>query len=119
TVVLMLAVAGLGWVLGIQPALDTTFAAEEQRDEVQSQNDALRAELVALEAARDDLPALERDLAELTASIPFTDDSSALIDSIHDLARVAGVEVAGVVVEDAQVYVPPQAAATSAASSTS
>jgi Tfp pilus assembly protein PilO len=114
TVVLMIAVVAGGWMLGVQPALASAFAADEARADVQSQNEAIRAELVALQAAEAELPALEADLTTLNASIPFTDDSSALIDGIHELARDADVVVDGITLEDPQPYAPPQAAAPAA-----
>jgi Tfp pilus assembly protein PilO len=108
TVVLMIAVLGGGWVLAIQPALASAFAAQSSRDDVRTQNDAVLAEIAMLKAAEAELPALKKDLGKLTASIPFTDDSSALLDSIHDLASDAGVVVDAVTLEDALPYAAPQ-----------
>jgi Tfp pilus assembly protein PilO len=112
TMVLMVAVVAGGWTLGVQPALASAFAAESARTDVRSQNDAIRAEVAALQVAQAELPALEADLATLNVSIPVTDDSSALIDGIHDLARAADVVVDGITLEGPQPYAPPQAAAT-------
>jgi Tfp pilus assembly protein PilO len=112
-VVAMIAVVAGGWLLGIQPSLDAAAAASVQRDAVHSQNDGIRAEIAALQTAEEELPQLEERLRGLNASIPHTDDSSALLDSLHDLAAKAGVTVDGVTFEEAQPYtapVPPEAA---------
>jgi Tfp pilus assembly protein PilO len=117
-VVAMIAVVAGGWLLGIQPSLDAAAAAGVQREAVHSQNDGIRAEIAALQAAQEELPQLEKRLRGLNASIPATDDSSALLDSLHDLAAKAGVTVDGVTFEEAQPYaapVPPEAAPTEAA----
>jgi Tfp pilus assembly protein PilO len=108
TVVLMVAVVSGGWLLAIQPALDSASAAETSRQHVRAQNDAMLAQLTVLEAAHGDLPALQEELGRLTASIPYTDDSSALLQSIEELARKAGVVVDGVTLADAQPYAAPQ-----------
>jgi Tfp pilus assembly protein PilO len=111
TVVLMIAVVAGGWLLAVQPALASAVAADDTRTDVRSQNDAMRAEVAALQAAEANLPALQKDVAKLNASIPTTDDSSALIHGINDLARNADVVVDGITLEDPQPYAPPQAAA--------
>jgi Tfp pilus assembly protein PilO len=118
TVVIMIAVVAGGWMLGVQPALASALAADEARTQVLNQNEAMRAELAALEAAAAELPALEDDLAKLNASIPVSEDSSALLDGIHDLARKAGVVVDGVTLEDPQPYAPPAAPAAPATDDT-
>jgi Tfp pilus assembly protein PilO len=113
TVVAMIAVVAGGWLLGIQPSLDAASAAGAQRDAVYGQNDAIRAEIAALQTAQEDLPDLEDRLRVLNASVPTTNDSSALIDSLHQLAARAGVRVDGVTFEDGQPYaapLPPEAA---------
>jgi Tfp pilus assembly protein PilO len=111
TVVLMLAVIGGGWVLAVQPALAAAFAAEDSRTEVSAQNDAIRAEIAALETAKGELPGLEADLKKLNASIPVTAESSALLEQIDALADKAGVVVDGVTLEEPQPYLPPAAPA--------
>lgn len=113
TVVAMVAVVGGGWLLGIQPSLDAASAASLQRDAVLGQNEGIRAEIAALQTAQEELPQLEDRLRVLNASVPRTNDSSALLDSLHDLAARAGVRVDGVTFEEAQPYaapVPPEAA---------
>lgn len=106
-VVLMLALAGGGWLLGIQPALAAAFSAVEQESGVRLQNDAARAQLGRLAAADKNLPALRTQLGGLDASIPGTTDTAALITGINAIAAASGVTVDRIAVDISTPYSAP------------
>jgi Tfp pilus assembly protein PilO len=106
-VVVMVALAAGGWLLGAQPALASAFDALEQRVAVEAQNEASRAELARLEAASKDLPALQDRLAELEASVPAGTDTSELVAGLDGAAASAGVRVDRIAVDAATPYTAP------------
>lgn len=106
-VVLMLVIAGGGWLLGIQPAVAAALDAGTQETAVRAQNDASRAKLAELEKTASTLPALKKQLSALDASVPSTPEGPALLDSIDAIADAAGVTVQRIAVDAAAPYTPP------------
>jgi Tfp pilus assembly protein PilO len=114
-VVLMLALAAGGWLIGVQPALGAAFAAAAQEADVRVQNDAARTQLAQLQEADKNLPALQQQLDGLEESIPATPNTSALLADLDDLAASTGVTVDRFTVDSSTPYTAPGTDATGAA----
>lgn len=115
----MVAIVGLGWGLGVQPQLDQAAAADVQTAEVDATNEANQAVIDQLKKDSANLPALKKELASLTASVPPQSDNPALVDELNGYAVANGVLLAGWVISDGKAYVAPVAPTQAAASTES
>lgn len=114
-IVLLLA----GWFVGAQPALAAAGLANQERQNVETQNAAQvigLAELAELRANEDDL---QDEYATLRRSIPSTPGTSAFIDGLDALALKAGVTITGFTVADPLAYTVPASAVDQLASTES
>ncbi|BDZ45114.1 type 4a pilus biogenesis protein PilO [Naasia aerilata] len=114
-VVLMLALAVGGWLIGVQPALGSALAAAAQEADVCVQNDAARAQLAQLEEANKNLPALKEQLTALQQSVPSTPSTAALLADLNGLAASSGVAIDRFTVDASAPYTAPGTDATGAA----
>lgn len=112
--VVMLALAAGGWLVGVQPALGAALAAAAQEADVRVQNDAARTQLAQLEEADKKLPALQQQLEGLEQSIPATPSTSTLLADLNALAGSTGVNVDRFTVDSATPYTAPGTDATGA-----
>jgi Tfp pilus assembly protein PilO len=119
SVLLMVVVAALGWIVGVQPQLDQATAASAQTAEVESGNAAKAAVLATMKKDNEDLSALKKQLTSLQASIPSKEEWPAFGDELNTMAAAAGVTIVSVVTDEGQAYALPAApaAATPAAGS--
>ena len=118
-VLAMIAVGGLGWMLGVQPQLDAAAAADAQTSQVVGANNASAAVLARLKKDSEDLPALKSQLAELGASIPSSADTPAFVSELNGFAAATGATITAWSLSDAQPYVPPVVSGASTAASDS
>ena len=91
----MVAIAALGWVLGIQPQLDAATAADGQTAQVDGQNTANSTVLARLKKDSEGLPELKDQLAQLEASIPSTQQAPAFADELRAAHPRGTVLIAG------------------------
>jgi Tfp pilus assembly protein PilO len=99
-------VAALGWVLGVQPQLDIANANDAQRAGVEAQNLVHHSDLNALKAKYEQLPQLKKELETLRASIPATADLDTLIGELHALEGSNDVKVTALTTLDATAFIP-------------
>ncbi|MGO4592878.1 hypothetical protein AB4Z18_03555 [Leifsonia sp. 2TAF2] len=111
SVLAMVVVAAIGWVLGIQPQLDQSAAADAQTAQVNTTNAANQAVLTKLKQESAELPALKEQLAALGTSVPAVAQTPAFADELTAFAAANGVTITGWQMTDAQRFVPPVAPA--------
>lgn len=102
--VVMVLIIVAGWFLGAQPQLSQAAIASEQTATVTAANVAAQERLVSLAAENEELPALQQQLAELSASIPASANTSAMLTDINAIAAASGVTVDGVAFDAAASY---------------
>ena len=108
SVLIVVVVVIFGWLLGIQPQLDSAAAADTQRTTVEAQNALHEAELAVLQEQRPKLPQLKEELAELRRSVPANADLERLLGDLHALAAASGVTVTNFTSLDAQAFEPTE-----------
>ncbi|TFB96793.1 hypothetical protein E3O42_16780 [Cryobacterium adonitolivorans] len=114
------ATAILGWTLGISPKLNEAKAAEIQRAVVETQNIDYESQLATLQKQFDNIGDLKSDLAALQLAVPNAAEIPAFVTQLDTIGRQRDVTLTGIIVNDAQSYVPvvvapPAAAAAPAA----
>ena len=93
TAIASLAVIALGVVVGILPKIsETTFNTLEVAN-VQAQNAAYEAELVALEKQYKDIDAVREKLNKLRESLPADGDYADFVEQVESLATATGVQM--------------------------
>jgi Tfp pilus assembly protein PilO len=107
SVLAMVVVAALGWVLGIQPQLDQSAAADAQTLEVDSTNAASQAALNKLKHDSGSLSDLKSQLAAVATSIPADAQTPAFMDELTSLAAANGLTVIASQITDGAGFVPP------------
>ncbi|MGV8969714.1 MAG: hypothetical protein ACOH1J_04620 [Microbacteriaceae bacterium] len=108
-VVISIAIVAAGWILGIQPQLDTVSRASSEATNINDQNQLAELELARLKAQQEELPQLEGELKDLQASIP----QRALLDeytvALFSLAAENGVTLVSVDYAGASTFAPTTA----------
>jgi Tfp pilus assembly protein PilO len=110
-VAVMVAVVALGWLLGIQPQLAATAAADQNRATVQSENAANEVVLAKLKKDYSSIGELKQRLVSLRQSVPASADMSAFVTELDTLAGAHQVTVKTITVSDAVPYTAPIAPA--------
>jgi Tfp pilus assembly protein PilO len=87
TAVLSIALAALGWFLGVSPRLDQISTAKAQKVTVDQQNETTRATIAVLKAEYENLDAVEAELDELRLSLPPSADYTGFL---RELTAIAG-----------------------------
>lgn len=87
TVIVIAAVLGLGWLVGLSPLLTAAELADQERIAVEQTNQSQQATLASMKADFERLDEIEDELAALRVEIPNEVDS----DSIY--ALLAGYQV--------------------------
>jgi Tfp pilus assembly protein PilO len=104
TVVLVGAVAALGWFAGIQPALQAAAATDAARVDVAAQNALYEAQLVQLREDFEHIDELRAQVQELRAVIPDHADYAGFVAELNALAGATATTVTNVVIGDATWY---------------
>jgi Tfp pilus assembly protein PilO len=107
SVLAMVVVAALGWVLGIQPQLDQSTAADAQTLQVQGTNAANQVALNKLKKDSAALPELKSQLDALATSIPAEGQTPAFMDELTALASANGLTITASQITDGQGFIPP------------
>ncbi|MDQ1588756.1 MAG: hypothetical protein QOJ77_1921 [Microbacteriaceae bacterium] len=118
-VAVMVAVAALGWVLGIQPQLAAVADADQQRATVQAQNAENEAVLAKLKKDYSSIGELKQQLVSLRQSVPASAEMSTFVTELDALAGAHQVTVKSISVSDAMPYTPPAAPAAAPTSTAS
>lgn len=87
TVVVIAAVLGLGWLIGLSPLLTAAALADQERIAVEQTNQAQQATLASMKSDFERLDEIEEELSALRVAIPNEVDS----DTIY--ALLAGYQV--------------------------
>ena len=96
----------LGWLLGVQPQLDSLHAAETSRAAVQTTNTGHVALIARLKLDFENIDALAETADALAESVPTGSAMPDFVDQLDAQARAAGVTLTGMTVTEAQAYVP-------------
>ena len=102
--VLSLAVLGLGYVLGVAPALASAQAAAATTASVEAQNQIQTNVLNDLRAQAETIEDTREELAGLREALPADPQFHALLDQIAASAASAGVIVTSVTSSDATLF---------------
>jgi Tfp pilus assembly protein PilO len=111
SVLLIVAVLGLGFLLGVQPQLAAIATANTERAAVEATNAAAEAKLAALKKQFEGIDELKTELATLVESVPTGANAPELVDQLDALAKGVGVTLTSITVADAQPYTPVEAVA--------
>ncbi|ROS77552.1 pilus assembly protein PilO [Curtobacterium sp. PhB130] len=109
--VAMAVVAVGGFFLAVQPQLAQASTAHDQRATVEQSNASSQHELDRLRKQAEQLPAMQKRLAQLSASVPDSAGISAFIDQIDAVATASGMQVSSYTTSDATAYAPAASAA--------
>ncbi len=112
--VAILAVLGLGWVLGVSPTYAQVQAAQDQTTYMTTTNNTTATKLISLKKQFEDIDALEADLDELRASIPYEASIPDFLTEIRELSAQYGVTLTTLTVSGATLYAAPAAPGTPA-----
>ena len=110
SILVMVVIPVLGWFLVAQPQFEAAAQADQQRAETEQQVQLSSAIVQKLKEDSAKLPELNDDLNTLRTSIPAEVDSDGYIDGLDALARVSGVVITGLTVEQPSVYGPAEPA---------
>jgi Tfp pilus assembly protein PilO len=103
-IVLSLAVLGLGYVLGVAPALASAQAAATTTASVEAQNQIQTNVLNDLREQAESIEETRSELADLQESLPVDPQFHSLLDQIAASAASAGVLVTSVTSADATLF---------------
>ncbi len=111
SVLLIVAVLGLGFLLGVQPQLSAIATANTERATVDATNAAAEVKLAALKKQFEGIDELKAELAPLVESVPTGANAPELVDQLDALAKGVGVTLTSITVNDAEQYTPVAAPA--------
>lgn len=116
--VAIVAVLGLGWLVGVAPQLAAVDAANAQRQTVQQQNEQATTALAKLKSDYAGIDDLKTKLATLQKSVPGSTELSSFIREMSAASGTSSAVVTNITIGDAQPYTAPAPApaATSAPS---
>ena len=103
---LTVAIAAMGWFLGISPKLDEAGVADQQRAGVVAQNVVHEREVAKIKKQYEQLPQLKSELAVLRAAVPANDDLSTFLGELHALEQQSQVSLTNFTASDGQPYTP-------------
>jgi hypothetical protein len=104
TVLVIAAVFGLGWFLGVAPLLAQAALADAERSTVEQNNLAETAKLEQMRAVHERLGELETELADLRISIPAEVDSDFIYTLFADIQANSGAVVKTIATSEAVPY---------------
>ena len=115
-VLLIGATAVLGWTLGISPKLTQASVADADRAAIETQNSAYEAQVATLKKQFEGIGDLKSNLAALRLAVPSAAEIPAFITQLDAIGQQHQVTLTDIKVNDAQLYVPVAAAASTAPS---
>jgi hypothetical protein len=102
--VVILAIIGLGWLLGISPKLAEADAATSARVLVDQQNEEHAARLVVLRDQFENLADIKRELSDLQKELPSHADVEGFIEYATGVATQAGVVISTITALEPAAY---------------
>ena len=103
--VLSVAIAALGWVLGISPKLDEAVIADSQRSAVEANNQAQEIQLAKIKAQYENIEDLRSQLAALRLQVPEGDDLARFVGQLHSLEQSTGANVESITASEPTPFV--------------
>jgi len=107
TVVVIGAILGLGWLIGVSPLLAQAAASEQERVTVEATNAAQAATLAQMKSEFDNIDELQDDLELLHTSIPSTVDSNVVYALLAEYQTSSGAVPALISLGEAIQYGVP------------
>ncbi len=104
SVLMIVAVLGLGFLIGVQPQLSAIGVANDERAAVEATNALAEAKLAALKKDFEGIDELKAELATLVKSVPTGAQAPELVDQLDAMAKQFGVTLTAITVSDAQPY---------------
>jgi Tfp pilus assembly protein PilO len=112
--VAIVAVLGLGWLVGVAPQLAAVDAANAQRQTVQQQNEQATTALAKLKSDYAGIDDLKAKLATLQQSVPGSAELNTFVKQLISASSTSQATVSSITISDAQPYAPPAPAAAAA-----
>ena len=116
--VAMAAVLAGGFLLGVQPSLQTAAAAEQAREQAAASNQANQVLLNSLAVQNKKIGELKDEVGTLRQSIPSEENLSQFIDTVREAAAAQGLVVQNVTPAEEVAYAPQGASTPAASTST-
>jgi Tfp pilus assembly protein PilO len=110
TLVAIVAVALVGWFLGISPIVAQTNNANVQRTSLETLNGTSEARVAELKEEFAGISSIEAKLTGLQESVPMTADLPVFLREVNSLTSSNDVTLGTVSIGDAQSYVAPVSA---------
>jgi len=104
TAVIIVAVLGLGWLLGVAPLLAAARDADEQRVAAEATNLAQEATLVELRAKFDNVDEYRLELEELRETLPASSNIEAFYAQLSRTADDVEVLITGITTGQPRLY---------------
>lgn len=117
-VLLIGAIAVLGWVLAISPKLAQAQVTEESLAAAVSENAAYEAQAETFKKQFENLDALQDDLAAVQEAVPNSAQIPAAIDEIGAIAGASQVSISSIIHNEAQAFDPVAVGAPAAVATT-
>ncbi len=105
-VLAVIAIVGLGWLLGASPLLAQAAQADSDRVLVDAQNQQAQVALDQLRAQAEQLPALQNELDALSAEFPSSAEYEAVIDVLVGDLGSAGLALQSLLISEPTVFDP-------------
>jgi len=102
--VVIVAVLGLGWLLGVSPLLAQAAAANQERAGVELTNQTQSATLAHMKKQFEQIDLLRDELAALRVSVPAEVDSDFVYALLSRFQEASGATVKSIVTGEAQPY---------------
>jgi hypothetical protein len=116
TVLLIGAILGLGWLLGLSPLLAQAAASDAERVNVELTNTAQEATLALMKSQHDEIDSLRDDLDELSTSIPSQVDTDTVYELLAAYQAASGATPSFISLGEAVQYgIPVEGPETTAA----
>ncbi|MEK6648034.1 MAG: hypothetical protein AABY37_01815 [Actinomycetota bacterium] len=114
-ILVIVAIVGGGWMIGIAPQLATIANANQNRANVQIQNATNQALLARLKKDYQNIDGLKKELDSLRVAVPASAEISTFVTELNTLANSHQITVKSISVNDAKSYTPiaPAPASTS------
>lgn len=107
TMVVVVAVAAMGWFFGISPKLDEASANDSDRENVELQNDLQEIKLIQIKGEYERIDEVSAELAAMRAVVPSDSDLSTFIGELHALEQKSKVAITRIASNDGVPYVAP------------
>lgn len=105
-VLAIIAILGLGWLLGVSPQLTAANTADNERVQVDAQNQQAQVALLQLQADAERLPELEARFDELSAEFPSSVEYERVIEELFGEVGSAGLVLTSLTIDEPTIFDP-------------